>query len=254
MERLEARSTLFCIGARVEQDPSPYRAAAMAGHEIGNHTQTHPDNPVLNPHREFWHLSAAEMQAEIGRAQDTLERHCGQRPRGFRSPHFKDAFPLLEALRAFPELEYLSSALASRSPCSTPFFPALQQYPGDRGLHYPVPAGAGYDKLMIPLSPSPEFRWSPFSSYSSIRRPANPKMGAGLQSLPQWERSWSRLLERSRSAGFCSVYFDPLDVVRDVETAETFERMLTHARGTGWALPPLAEVTRSWRPVLEPAA
>ncbi|MGF1453211.1 MAG: polysaccharide deacetylase family protein [Opitutales bacterium] len=254
LDRVEARSTLFCIGALVEQDPAPYRAAAEAGHELANHTQTHPDNPVLNPDHEFWHLSAEEMRAEIGQAQDTLERHTGQRPVGFRSPHFKDAFPLLEALRSYPEIDYFSSALASKCPCPTPFFPALAPFPGDRGLHYPGAAGAGYDKLMVPLTPSPEFRWSPFSSYTSIRRPSNPMKGAGLQTVPQWERSWAKLLERSGPAKFCSVYFDPLDVMRDAETEATFERMLTHAREAGWALLPLRAVAEAWRPLLEAAA
>ena len=246
-----AKATLFCIGALVERDSAPYRAAAEAGHEIANHTQTHPDNPVLNPDHEFWHLDVATMADEIGRCQDTLARLTGVRPCGFRTPHFKDARRMTNALARYPEITYVSTALASKSPRTTPYFPTRNPALADLALHYPAPRGGeGFPQLMIPLTPCPGLRWSPFCSYSSIRRPANPAKGAGLHDVPTWERLWDVMLEGAHHDRFASVYFDPFDVMRDDETKTAFARMLRGAAAKGWEVTTLAEIERRWRPLV----
>lgn len=245
LEEREVKSTLFSIGALVRQCPEPYRRAVEEGHEMGNHTETHPDNPVLNPDHEFWDLSVQEMIDEIGRCQDTLEELTGQRPTGFRSPHFKDAFRMMEALEHFPEINYVSTALASKCPEPTPYFPITKEDHGDLSLHYP--AEEGWSQLMIPLTPAPGLRWSPFCSYSSIRRPSNPAKGAGLQTVAEWERSWGEMLKRERKREFASVYFDPMDVMRDDETRVAFRSMLERAVSEGWEITTLKSVESCWR-------
>jgi peptidoglycan-N-acetylglucosamine deacetylase len=42
LARYGVRATFFVVGGRVEQHPDIVRAAATAGHAIGNHTFTHP--------------------------------------------------------------------------------------------------------------------------------------------------------------------------------------------------------------------
>lgn len=256
MARVQVRATLFSIGALVEADPEPYRRAAQAGHEIANHTQTHPDNPVLNPDNEFWHLSAEEMEDEIGRAQDTLERATGQRPTGFRTPHFKDASAMFDALDAFPEIDYVSTVLASQSPHRVPYLPARSSAPHDTSGRHAATRFAHHlsaeDErlLMIPLTPDPDHRWSPFCSYHAIRTPSNPEMGAGMHTIDEFESLWQTMLRRAHRDGFASVYFDPLDVMRDSETADAFERMLVGAVASGWSVATLADVARAWRPLV----
>jgi hypothetical protein len=259
--RLDARATLFCIGALAEANPEPYRRAADAGHEIGNHTQTHPNNPVLNPDREFWHLSVEEMADEIVRAQDVLERATGQRPVGFRSPHFKDGAAMFEALDQAPEITYVSTVLASQSPHRVPYRPARALPPydcsgrkaADRFVHH-FAARAEERLLMIPLTPDPDHRWSPFCSYHAIRQPPDHAQGAGMHTLAEFESLWADMLRRARPDGFASVYFDPLDVMRDRDTIAAFERMLRHASATGWKMTTLADAERAWRSVLGGAA
>ena len=246
---LGVHATMFCIGRLAQDDPAPYAAAAAAGHEIANHTMTHPDNPVLNPTREFWDLSQAEMEAEIGAAQDALEAATGTRPTGFRSPHFKDAWPLRAALEAFPEITYASSSLATRCPVPVPFVPAREGAHGRLSLCFPAPDPRPGDLLMIPLTACPGVRWSPFSSYLSIREPANPARGAGLHGLARFEALWRRMLAAERERGFASIYFDPMDVMRGADTRAAFRRMLEHALEEGWALVPLCEVEARWRPL-----
>lgn len=254
MAEFDVRSTLFCIGRLVEADAAPYRAAAEAGHEIANHTWSHPDNPVLNPDREFWDLSQAEMEDEIVRAQDALEAGTGKRPAGFRAPHFKDAFPLRAALGAAPEIRWLSSSLATRCPVPVPFVPARAEDHGRLSLNFPAPDPRPDDLLMIPLTACPGVRWSPFSSYLSIRRPANPARGAGLHDPAAFARLWRRMLAAERARGFASVYFDPLDIMRDDETRAAFRDMLGHALAAGWEPVPLDAVERRWRPLVTKAA
>src|SRR5215831_7729661 len=43
LARHNARATFFLIGKYVQQRPDIVRAIAAAGHEIGNHTFTHPN-------------------------------------------------------------------------------------------------------------------------------------------------------------------------------------------------------------------
>ena len=263
LDRLSLPMTVFAIGRLVEADPVPYAEAAAAGHEIANHTWSHPDNPVLNPEREFWHLSEDEMAEEIGRCQDALETHVGARPTSFRSPHFKDAFRMMAALARFPEITCVSTALASKCPVPTPYLPATAPVAGEllslhfaeqraaaRGAAPEAPREARGGPLMVPLTPCPGMRWSPFCSYSAIRVPRDPTRGAGLLDVPEWERRWDRMLARAARRKFASVYFDPIDVMRDDETRAAFRRMLERAVGTGWRVATVAEVERAWREVV----
>ena len=250
MGELGVTSTLFCIGKLVEADPGPYRAAAEAGHEIANHTWSHPDNPVLNPDREFWDLDRAGMEEEVARAQDALEAATGRRPTGFRAPHFKDAFALRAALAAVPEITYLSSSLATRCPVPVPFVPAREGAHGRRSLDFPAPDPRPGDLMMIPLTACPGVRWSPFSSYLSIRRPSDPARGAGLHDPARFAALWREMLTRERARRFASVYFDPMDLMRDAETRAAFRAMLEHALAEGWRVGPLREVEAAWRPVV----
>ena len=228
MSDVGVRSTLFSIGKLVEADPSPYRVAAEAGHEIGNHTHTHPDNPVLCPDREWWDLSTGEMRQEIEASQATFERHTGRRPVGFRAPHFKVNREQANALRA-AGFEYMSDVLQSITP-------------------RPMPHDAG-GIMQLPLSPCPGLRHVQFCSYISIRRPSNPAKMAGVHDVPTWRRLWTRLLSEQASSGYVSVYFDPMDVMRDDETRAAFRDMLAEAVAGGWDVTTLAEVAAAWRSV-----
>ena len=59
------------------------------------------------------------------------------------------------------------------------------------------------------------------------------------------------MLDRAAGLRFASVYFDPLDVMRDDETRAAFRRMLVTALERGWDVTTLAEVERRWRPMAD---
>jgi len=73
-----ARATFFCVGARVERYPDLAREIVHRGHDIENHSQRHRHNFSL--------MGPRGLSAEISRAQDTILRVTGSRPRFFRAP------------------------------------------------------------------------------------------------------------------------------------------------------------------------
>jgi peptidoglycan/xylan/chitin deacetylase (PgdA/CDA1 family) len=77
LARYNVRATFFQCGANVERMPAVAREVAAAGHEIGNHTHTHPMLPFR---------PTASIEDEISRAQRAIEIHTGVTPRWFRAP------------------------------------------------------------------------------------------------------------------------------------------------------------------------
>jgi peptidoglycan/xylan/chitin deacetylase (PgdA/CDA1 family) len=74
----KAHATFFCVGVRVERYADLAREIVSRGHAIENHSQRHRHNFSL--------LGPGGMSAEIARAQDSILRVTGLRPRFFRAP------------------------------------------------------------------------------------------------------------------------------------------------------------------------
>ena len=85
------RATFFQCGANVRRLPEIARLVAAGGHEIGNHTDTHP---------LFHFRSASFIYDELARAQRTIEDTVSVRPRLFRPPYGVRWFGLRAAQRA----------------------------------------------------------------------------------------------------------------------------------------------------------
>jgi peptidoglycan-N-acetylglucosamine deacetylase len=78
LARYRAPATFFQIGANVRRLPEVAREIVAAGHEIGNHSDTHPLLALKSP---------GFIDRELARAQETIQRATGQRPRYFRAPY-----------------------------------------------------------------------------------------------------------------------------------------------------------------------
>lgn len=70
-------ATFFMVGQNVINYPSAAKQVILAGHEVGNHTFTHPH--IAN-------LSEKAIFDEIGRCEDALEELCEYRPHLLRTP------------------------------------------------------------------------------------------------------------------------------------------------------------------------
>ena len=77
LARQNVPATFFQIGANAGRLPPVAREVAAAGHEIGNHSHTHP---------LLCFRSARFMEADLVRAQKTIEDISGASPKWFRPP------------------------------------------------------------------------------------------------------------------------------------------------------------------------
>ena len=83
-----APATFFQCGMNVRRLPGVAREVVAAGHEVGNHTDTHP----------YLHFKSRKfIYRELETAQETIQRSTGVRPRFFRAPFGVRWFGLRQA-------------------------------------------------------------------------------------------------------------------------------------------------------------
>ena len=80
LEKEGIKATFFAIGCNVKQYPQIFKRVVRAGHEIGNHTYTHPLVPLVT--KEI-------LEEEIERTDALLESLGCARPLFFRPPQGK---------------------------------------------------------------------------------------------------------------------------------------------------------------------
>jgi peptidoglycan-N-acetylglucosamine deacetylase len=78
LARHQVPATFFLCGQNVERLPGIAKAVAQAGHEIGNHSDSHP---------RFDFCSSDFIYRELAQAQEKILRHTGVTPRLFRAPY-----------------------------------------------------------------------------------------------------------------------------------------------------------------------
>lgn len=92
LQRLPYKVSFAVVGHWIEKYPSEHAEILAGGHEIVNHTFSHPDNEILNPGRRFKDISREEKRQEILQCHDVCMRVLGVSPKGLRIPHFKNLF------------------------------------------------------------------------------------------------------------------------------------------------------------------
>lgn len=78
LNKYNVKGTFFVVGKHANWYSEPLIRAAKEGHEIGNHTFTHPD--ISN-------LSSEDIKKEIKECEDTLFKLTGKKPTLFRPPY-----------------------------------------------------------------------------------------------------------------------------------------------------------------------
>lgn len=89
LEKYNIKATFFLVGEWVDKYPESVKALSDAGHEIMNHSDTHP---------HMSQLSAEEMAWEIDSCNDKIEKITGVRPMLFRAPYGEYNNTLIEVL------------------------------------------------------------------------------------------------------------------------------------------------------------
>ncbi len=77
LEGFNVRAAFFMVGAHVERLPRVARSVAERGHEIGNHSYSHPI---------YLYRTGRETRRQLERAQAVIEDATGVRPRLARPP------------------------------------------------------------------------------------------------------------------------------------------------------------------------
>ena len=79
LDRYRSKALFFLIGEKVARHPELAREILKRGHEIGNHTLTHPQ-------ATFWCAGPWRTWKEISGAQSVIREITGHAPRWFRAP------------------------------------------------------------------------------------------------------------------------------------------------------------------------
>ncbi len=79
LDRHHSKAIFFMIGEKVRAHPELAREVVRRGHEIGNHTLTHPAG-------SFWCAGPWRTQREIAGCQQVIVEITGIKPRWFRAP------------------------------------------------------------------------------------------------------------------------------------------------------------------------
>jgi peptidoglycan/xylan/chitin deacetylase (PgdA/CDA1 family) len=90
LKREHIHATFFLCGENAVKHPELVRRILAEGHEIGNHTWSHP---------WLYLMRRGDIADEIDRTQDALQKITGRRPRLFRPPFGVRWFTLWPLLR-----------------------------------------------------------------------------------------------------------------------------------------------------------
>lgn len=78
LKEKNVRVTFYVVGKNAQKYPSTVRAAATAGHQIGNHSWDHAD---------LTKLSTAKIKSQLSRADTAIKQATGKKPTTLRAPY-----------------------------------------------------------------------------------------------------------------------------------------------------------------------
>ncbi len=78
LEKYKVKATFFVVGEWVDKYPESVRALSDAGHEVMNHSNTHP---------HMTKLSKEKMRQELTECNNKIEAVTGKKPNLFRAPY-----------------------------------------------------------------------------------------------------------------------------------------------------------------------
>ncbi|MDB5084047.1 MAG: chitooligosaccharide deacetylase [Bacilli bacterium] len=90
LRHYNVHATFFLVGHRAEAHPEVLRRIVREGHVAGNHTYDHPKLTDITP---------AEVESEITRTSDIIQRTAGVKPALFRPPYGALSVPVIEQIR-----------------------------------------------------------------------------------------------------------------------------------------------------------
>lgn len=207
LSKYDIKASFAVVGHWVEKFPNEHLEAVKEGHEILNHTYSHPDNELLNPGRKFLNIPREEKVEEVARCHRTCEDVLKVSPVGCRIPHFKNLFtPDIYGILKELKYTYSSSTYLTNRPTH-----------GD-----PFVAEGGI--IEFPLSTCPAHPYTVFDTWHSL---VSSQLFYKL--IHSDEKSYQKLFRRLVEIGietnsYINIYIDPHDVV----VMKNFESLLSY--------------------------
>lgn len=194
LKKHDIKAGFAVIGKFVEKYPDIHKRAVAEGHEIINHTYTHPDNPHWAPDRFFNKLSYAEQKAEVEQAHEAIEKILGVESIGFRTPHYGN----LHTESVYPILAELGYKYSSST--------AACAYKG-----FGAPSIHSHGIMEIPTGCSQHFPLAIFDSWNMLRK-KNPFLGDDQLFIEEFKATIKAV---KKQGIFITHYFDPYDIVEN---------------------------------------
>ena len=197
----DIRGSFAVVGQWVDRYPEQHRAISDGGHELINHSHTHPNlrNTSYDfaaseefTERMFGDLSRAEQLDELRQCHEAVCRHLGVEMAGCRLPHFGNLAPET-AYGLMREVGYCfsSSLLAVLSPT----------------LGAPYTALEGITE--IPVAGCPQHPFTVFDTWHCLVKNGGRHAAEG----EFLQLALGALDSCQRHGGLLNLYFDPKDVV-----------------------------------------
>lgn len=189
------KASFAVVGHWLEKYTKEHESVVEGGHEVMNHTYSHPDNELLNPGRKFRHISREEKAEEVTKCHELCERLLGVSPLGFRVPHFKHLFSN-DIYGILKDVGYTYS--------SSTWLTNTTSY----GLPYVADEGI----IEFPLSTCPHFPFTVFDTWHAL----NPERFVHKMKphgVDAYLKSFERLIAMAKATGsYVNIYMDPLDI------------------------------------------
>ena len=217
LERFKIVASFACIGRWIRQFPDIHRHLVACGHELVNHTDTHPNlyHPGYDYAREdglsrqrFNAISPAQRQREIEQCHETCVEQLDCIPTVFRTPHFgvlhvDDVYAMLRDLG----YRYSSSVVAAAS--------------SSGGIPYKTSEGI----WEFPVSPCPDHPFGVFDTWHSLGKERAAHCGEGKLS-----HLFAILCKQvSEQGGYANVYFDPKEALESGELERILEVLVAES-------------------------
>jgi len=192
LKKHKIKSSFACIGIWIEKYPEIHRRIVHEGHEIINHTYSHPNNDELSS-KVFAKLNKEQKRKEIIKCHETCKNLLNYEPIGFRCPHFGKLYSKKDSM-ILKEIGYKYSS--STISFLTPKF------------------GAPYKNKGIwefPLFTSQSHPATLFDSWSSRTGPKKV-----FESDSKFIREFILILNNLKTKNaYVSHYFDPCDIIKN---------------------------------------
>ncbi|MBX5437509.1 MAG: polysaccharide deacetylase family protein [Alicyclobacillaceae bacterium] len=89
------KATFMCVGRRVQEHPQVLQWLVREGHEVGNHTFSHPN---------LTKIPLVEVRNQIVQTENEIHRVSGVRPRFFRPPYGALSDEVIREVRALGDI------------------------------------------------------------------------------------------------------------------------------------------------------